>query len=83
MGKTKKLTQKDKVLYYLKRKGSITALEAVQAYCILDLASIIRTLIKEGVKIEKRWEKNPHTRYIRYSLAKEKTKETNSEKVAA
>jgi hypothetical protein len=75
----KKVTQKDKVLYYLERKGSITALEAVQAYCILDLASIIRTLIKEGFKIEKCWEKSARKHWIRYSLIKE----APNEKIAA
>lgn len=83
MGKIKKLTQKDKVLNHLKKNGSITAIEAMNKYYIVDLAGCIRDLIKLGVKIEKRWEKNPRTRWIRYYLVEQKTKDANSEKVAA
>ena len=75
----KKLTQKDKVLYHLKKNGSITAIEAMQQYYIIDLAGCIRNLIKTGVQIEKRWEKNQRARWIRYCLVND----TTSEKMAA
>ena len=83
MGKIKKLTQKDKVLSHLRGNGSITALEAMQEYCIIDLAGCIRDLVKTGVNIDKRWEESQRARYIRYYLVEQKTKDANSEKVAA
>ena len=83
MGKIKKLTQKDRVLYHLKKNGSITAIEAMQQYYIVDLAGCIRDLIKTGVNIDKRWEKSQCARYIRYYLVEEKTEEANCEKLAA
>ena len=58
-GKTKKLTQKDKVLYHLKKNSSIIVIEVTNEYHIVDLAGCIRNLIKTGIQIEKRWEKNP------------------------
>ena len=79
----KKITQKDKVLYHLKKNGSITAIEAMNKYYIVDLAGCIRDLIKIGIQIEKRWEKNPRTRWIRYYLVGQKSEDTNSEKLAA
>lgn len=79
----KKITQKDKVLSHLEKNGSITAIEAMQQYYIVDLAGCIRDLIKTGTQIEKRWEKNSRTRWIRYYLVEQKTKDANSEKAAA
>ena len=76
-------TQKYRVLEYLKIYDSITALEALTTLLVVDLAGVIRDLIDCGIPIKKEWERSGKTRYIRYSLAKEKTKETNSEKVAA
>lgn len=55
----------------------------MQQYYIVDLAGCIRNLIETGVQIKKRWEKNPDTRWIRYYLVEQKTKDANSEKIAA
>ena len=67
MKKLKPTTQKEEVLLYLKRKGSITALEGVDKLLIIDLAGVIRDLRKE-MDISDIWitKKNIYGRYIRY-----------------
>ncbi len=65
--KEPKLTQKDDVLWYLKKYGNITALEGFQVLFIVDLAGCIRTLRKE-YNISDEWihKTNRRGRQIKY-----------------
>ena len=47
----KTLTQKDRIIRHLNDKGSITALEAVKEYGIMQLASRIYELKDQGYNI--------------------------------
>lgn len=67
------MTQKDRILKYMKDFGSISALEAMKDLGIMRLASRISEMIAEGVQIEKKYEKgenryNEPIYYVRYSL---------------
>ncbi|MCD7723713.1 MAG: helix-turn-helix domain-containing protein [Clostridiales bacterium] len=67
-------TQKEQILDYMRRNGSITSLEAVACLGIIDMRKRISEIIAEdGIKITKTPEtgKNRYgksCRYIRYSL---------------
>ena len=50
--KTKKLSQKDKVLRHLKQIGHITPLDAFNDYAIMRLAAIVFDLKDEGHDIK-------------------------------
>ena len=50
--KTKKLSQKDKVLRHLKQIGHITPLDAFNDYAIMRLAAIVFDLKDEGYDIK-------------------------------
>lgn len=70
------MTQKDRILKYMKDFGSISALEAMKDLGIMRLASRISEMIAEGVQIEKKYEKgenryNEPIYYVRYSLSEE------------
>ena len=76
MGKTelKELTQKDEVLMYMKKYGSISTIEASNKLYIADLQSVIR-MIKKERDIDSRWiyKKNKFgrpCRFKRYYLSK-------------
>lgn len=53
---SKKMTQTERVVDYLHRFGSITALEAMRNLGIMRLASRIRDLKTSGVNITSRFE---------------------------
>mgnify|MGYP003331757744 CR=1 FL=1 len=59
--------QQEEVLLYLKKHGSITALEAMQKLFVIDLAGVIRDL-KKKINIESVWvyKKNIYGRPIQY-----------------
>lgn len=66
--------QRGQVLEHLRTHGSITALEAQQAYGIMRLASRVNELRSDGVPIERSIEHGrnrfgEYTRYARYRLA--------------
>lgn len=51
----KKLTQKQKVLNYLKENENITSLDSFSKLWIMDLQGVIRDLKKDGYTIMDRW----------------------------
>lgn len=61
-------TQKDKVLQYILRNGSITSLECAIHLRIMDLQGVIRDLKKAGYNISDIWEKSDNATYKRYFL---------------
>lgn len=68
-----KITQRMRVLRYLREVGPITPLDAIREFGIMRLAARIWELRKEGYKIVKqmvtsknRW--NEEVRFARYSL---------------
>ena len=67
---TKKLlptNQKEEVLFYLKRHGRITTMEASNKLFIMDLQSVIR-LLRKSMTINDEWvyKKNIYGRPIRF-----------------
>lgn len=62
----RKLTQKEKVLAYLKMHGKITSLDAMSKLFILDLQGVIRDLIASGVKIKSVWANSKDAKYKIY-----------------
>ena len=72
------MTQKERILDYIKTFGGITALEAMRDLGIMRLASRVTDLGKDGITIERDWvnDKNRYgepVRYLRYYLPKEQT----------
>lgn len=72
------MTQKERILDYIKTFGGITALEAMRDLGIMRLASRVTDLGKDGITIERAWvnDKNRYgepVRYLRYYLPKEQT----------
>lgn len=72
------MTQKERILDYIKTFGGITALEAMRDLGIMRLASRVTDLGKDGITIERSWvnDKNRYgepMRYLRYYLPKEQT----------
>lgn len=70
------MTQKERILDYIKTFGGITALEAMRDLGIMRLASRVTDLGKDGITIERSWvnDKNRYgepVRYLRYYLPKE------------
>ena len=61
-------SQNDKILAYIKRRGSITALDAVRFGC-LRLAARISDLRDMGVQINSKLEIKRKKTYARYTLA--------------
>lgn len=71
-------TQKDEVLWYLDRYGSISTIEASNKLFIADLQSVIRYLRRKGMFINDEWvyKKNKFGRpchFKRYFLEDKKT----------
>ena len=69
----KRITQRDRVLQYIRSEGSITALEAVRELGILQLSARLVELEKRGYRFKKHKEKSKNrygedVHYIRYSL---------------
>jgi hypothetical protein len=69
----KKITQKERVLDYMKRTGSITAYEAIKELGILQLSARLVELERAGYRFSKSCEKAKNrfgepVRYIRYRL---------------
>lgn len=67
------MTQKEKILDYINRFGSISPFEAFRDLGITKLASRISEIIQDGVEIEKTMEKSKNrfgerVCYMRYSL---------------
>lgn len=63
-----KISQKEKILDYLKINKTITSLECVYKLNIVDLQHSIMELRKEGYKIKDTWEHSENARYKRYEL---------------
>jgi hypothetical protein len=61
-------SQNDKILAYIKRRGSITALDAVRFGC-LRLAARISDLRDMGIQIDSKLETKRKKTYARYTLA--------------
>lgn len=73
---SKKITQKERVLDYIRQTGSITALEAVKELGILQLSARLVELDRMGYKFIKVGETSKNrfgekVHYIRYSLLTE------------
>ena len=49
---TKRLSQKDVVIQYMKEHGSITSIQAIEDLHITRLADVIFRIKKDGVEIE-------------------------------
>lgn len=67
------MSQKERVLIYLKTNGSITALDAMKDLGIIDLAGRVRDLRQSGVDVKSKPEmvKNRYgepCRIVRYTL---------------
>ena len=64
------MTQKKIVLDHLRKRGSITAFEAIMDHNIFRLSARIFELIADGHKIEAEWRVNETTKkhYVRYHL---------------
>lgn len=67
------MTQKEKILDYINRFGSISPFEAFRDLGITKLASRISEIIQDGVEIEKTMEKSKNrfserVCYMRYSM---------------
>lgn len=68
-----KVTQRDRVLQYIRTEGSITALEAVRELGVLQLSARLVELERNGYLFKKTKEKSKNrfgedVYYIRYSL---------------
>lgn len=61
-------SQNDKILAHMKRRGSITALDAVRFGC-LRLAARIAELRDMGIQINSKLETKRKKTYARYTLA--------------
>ena len=57
----KRLTQPEKVMFYIKRFGSITSYEAFQSLFITRLSAVIFILKQKGVKFNTDKEWDTHT----------------------
>ncbi len=69
-----KITQKDRILEYIRNFGSISSFEAYADLGITQLGARIDQLKKEGFKFRTEWESNTNrfgekTDYKRYYLA--------------
>ena len=69
-----KLTQRERILDYMKEFGSISSMEAFRDLGITRLAARIHELERQGIIINKEQEHmlnryNEKTSYIRYSVA--------------
>lgn len=73
----RKLTQKDKIIAYIRKYGSITPLDALREFGCMRLATRIFELKEDGYKIKAVIEKNKNkngepVHYARYFLQEEK-----------
>ena len=69
-----KITQKDRILEYIRKFGSISSFEAYANLGITQLGARIDQLKKEGYEFKTEWESNTNrfgekTEYKRYYLA--------------
>ena len=69
-----KITQKDRILEYIRNFGSISSFEAYADLGIIQLGARIDQLKKEGYEFKTEWESNTNrfgekTNYKRYYLA--------------
>ena len=66
----KKLTKQDMVLEHLRRYGSISSLEAINAYWCTRLSAVIFSLKKEGYLFDTKMETHKPTgsSFARYTL---------------
>lgn len=67
------MTQKERIVQYLKDEGSITALEAVRELGVLQLSARLCELIEDGYDFDKKAESSlnrygERVYYTRYSL---------------
>ena len=75
--KNKKLTQKDKIIDYIHKYGSITPLDALREFGCMRLATRIFELKEDGYKIKTVIEKSKNkngepVHYARYYLQEDK-----------
>lgn len=68
-------TQKQKIIKYMKQKGSITSWEAYQELGITQFATRVKELKEEGYYFDSKWEKRKNkeeklTRFKRYYFSK-------------
>lgn len=69
-----KITQKDRIINYIREFGSITSWEAYQDLGVMQLGARIDQLQKEGYVFKTKWEHkknryNEDVSFIRYYLA--------------
>ena len=65
------MTQAQTIKKHLEQHGSITTIEAVQLYYIVDLQGVIRDLKNSGINIKGIWSKSSlGKRYKKYFLSK-------------
>jgi len=77
MKKHKALTQKDKIIAYIKKYGSITPLDALREFSCMRLATRIFELKEDGYDIVTKIEKSKNksgepVHYARYYLQEDK-----------
>lgn len=70
------MTQKDRILKYIKDFGSITPMDAFRDLGITKLATRVSEMKKEGIFLVKEFEKSVNrygeaVNYMRYSMPKE------------
>ena len=65
------MTQCDKVFYYMKNNGSITAMECFEKLKITRLSARIYDLRKMGIKIKQERQYKNDTHYDVFSLVEE------------
>lgn len=68
----KELTQEEKIINYMSKHGSITALEATEELYITQFHTRMKELKEVGWVFADEWEKNRNTgtKYKRYRIAK-------------
>lgn len=74
------MTQRDRIIDYIEKFGSITPLEAFRDLGITKLATRVSEMLKDGMQIDKTYEKAENrygepVYYMRYSLKEEKDNE--------
>lgn len=70
------MTQRERILDYIKKHGSITPMDAFNDLGITKLATQVSLMIRNGIDIEKKFEKGTNrfgepVYFMRYSFPKE------------
>lgn len=74
------MSQKDRIIDYIKRFGSISPMEAFRDLGITKLATRVSEMKQEGIEFEQKYEASMNrfgepVYYMRYSLKEEKEEE--------